>query len=93
MVRNELLTHTSGAVEPLTSSADFNITGPASGAGLPAFLAYCSGGVEGAPFDQCEVLDKGDASRRVAAKLQAVNTAGTGAHLAVSYQFQDPTQT
>lgn len=71
---------------------DFNITGPARGAGVPAFLAYCSGGVEGAPFDQCEVLDEGDTSRRVAAKLQPVNTTGTGAHLAVSYEFADPVQ-
>lgn len=74
----------------LTPCTDFNITGPAIGTGIPAFLAYCSGGVEGAPFDQCEVLDEGDVGRQVAAKLQPVNTTGTGAHLAVSYEFQDP---
>lgn len=58
---------------------------------MPAFSAYCSGFGEGAPYEECDILDDGANLHQVAARLQAVNTTGTGAHLAVSYEFSDPT--
>lgn len=57
---------------------------------MPAFSAYCSGSGEGAPYDECEFLDDEASVRQVSARLEAVNTTGTGAHLAVSYEFADP---
>jgi hypothetical protein len=56
----------------------------------PAFLAHCNGTGEGAPYALCKIEDDLGAGRLVAAKLQPVNTTGTGAHLAVSYEFEDP---
>ncbi|KKY39979.1 hypothetical protein UCDDA912_g00023 [Diaporthe ampelina] len=70
---------------------DFNISAPAVSESVPAFKAYCSGFGEGAPYDDCEILDDNENLHQVAARLQAVNTTGTGAHLAVSYEFADPT--
>lgn len=70
---------------------DFNISAPAFSESVPAFNAYCSGFGEGAPYDDCQVLDDNRNPHQVAARLQAVNTTGTGAHLAVSYEFADPT--
>lgn len=70
---------------------DFNISAPAFSDAVPAFKAYCSGFGEGAPYDECEILDDSENIHQVAARLQAVNQTGTGAHLAVSYEFVDPT--
>lgn len=75
----------------LTSVLDFNISAPAFSESVPAFNAYCSGFGEGAPFDDCQILDDNRNPHQVAARLEAVNTTGTGAHLAVSYEFADPT--
>ncbi|KAG8168948.1 hypothetical protein KVR01_001697 [Diaporthe batatas] len=70
---------------------DFNISAPAFSNSVPAFKAYCSGFGEGTPYDKCELLDNNETIRQVAARLESVNTGGTGAHLAVSYEFVDPT--
>ncbi|KAL1847106.1 hypothetical protein Daus18300_014046 [Diaporthe australafricana] len=69
---------------------DFNVSAPAFSDSVPAFNAYCSGFGEGAPYDECEILDDDASVRQVSARLEAVNTTGTGAHLAVSYEFADP---
>ncbi|POS72599.1 hypothetical protein DHEL01_v209002 [Diaporthe helianthi] len=70
---------------------DFNISAPAFSNSVPAFKASCSGFGEGTPYEECELLDDSNTIRQVAARLEAVNTTGTGAHLAVSYEFVDPT--
>lgn len=70
--------------------ADFNVSAAAWKTSIPAFSASCSAGPEGAAYQRCDVLDDGTVSRLVAARLEASNTTGTGAHLAVSYEFVDP---
>ncbi|KAI3400116.1 hypothetical protein diail_4347 [Diaporthe ilicicola] len=70
---------------------DFNVSAPAFSESVPAFKAYCSGFGEGAPYEECEILDDEENVHQVAARLEAVNTTGTGAHLTVSYEFVDPT--
>ncbi|KUI58537.1 hypothetical protein VP1G_05852 [Cytospora mali] len=70
--------------------ADFNVSAAAWKTSIPAFKAYCSVGPEGASYQGCEVLDEETERHLVSARLEAVNTTGTGAHLAVSYEFVDP---
>ncbi|ROV95687.1 hypothetical protein VMCG_07637 [Cytospora schulzeri] len=70
--------------------ADFNVSAAAWKTSVPAFKAYCSIGPEGEAYQHCEILDDGTESHLVAARLEAVNTTGTGAHLDVSYEFVDP---
>lgn len=78
---------------PLPTKSDFFVAGQSFGGGqIPPFKAYCHGGGEGAPFDQCDMLSGGSTGKAVAAKLGAVNTTGTAAHLAVSYMYTVPGQ-
>ncbi|KUI74245.1 hypothetical protein VM1G_09738 [Cytospora mali] len=70
--------------------ADFNVSAEAWKTSIPAFKAYCSVGPEGAAYQSCKILDDEAERHLVAARLEAVNTTGTGAHLAVSYEFVDP---
>lgn len=73
---------------------DFNVSGVADdqNPARPAFLAYCSGGVEDAPYDECTLLDEADVDRRVAARLlnaTRANNTNTIAHIQVSFQYTD----
>ncbi|KAI1845107.1 hypothetical protein JX266_008654 [Neoarthrinium moseri] len=73
---------------------DFNVSGIASdrNPARPAFLAYCSGSGEGAPYEECDLLDEADVARRVVAKLLPAtrsNGSDTVAHIQVSFQYTD----
>jgi hypothetical protein len=72
---------------------NFNVSGAASSAkpARPAFLAYCSGGVEGAPYQACTVLDEGTVEREVVAKLLPAirNSTSVLARIQVSFQYTD----
>ncbi|CAK7268626.1 hypothetical protein SEPCBS119000_003156 [Sporothrix epigloea] len=72
-------------------SYNFNIAGPYSGGQMPipAFKARCAGAGVGSPYTLCHITDLRNTTKRrqVAAKLMP--TAELGAHLAVTYRFDD----
>ncbi|KAK6076067.1 fimbrin [Seiridium cupressi] len=73
---------------------DFNVSGPADDQNpkRPAFLAYCAGSGEGAPYSECDLLDEADVARQVVAKLlpaTRANGTNTIAHIEVSLQYTD----
>ncbi len=57
---------------------------------IPEFVASCSGSGEGAPYRVCPLSDTSGPVRRVVARLQSANATGIAAHLAVSYEYEDP---
>lgn len=72
---------------------DFNVSAPASSSrpARPAFLAHCSGGVEGAPYQVCTLLDEGTVDRQVVAELLPAirNSSSVVARIQVSFQYTD----
>ncbi|KAH8671071.1 hypothetical protein BX600DRAFT_509775 [Xylariales sp. PMI_506] len=76
-------------------SYNFNISGPADtqNPARPAFSAYCSGFGEGAPYQECQLLDSSTTDRAVVAKLLTSTpsnaTSNAVAHIQVSFAYTD----
>ncbi|KAI0171331.1 hypothetical protein LQW54_003384 [Pestalotiopsis sp. IQ-011] len=74
---------------------DFNVSAPAdnNNPARPAFLAYCTGGEEGGPYEECDLLDEADVARRVVAKLLPSTPSNTSsdavAHIQLSFKYTD----
>ncbi|KAF7516502.1 hypothetical protein G7054_g14131 [Neopestalotiopsis clavispora] len=74
---------------------DFNVSAPAddNNPARPAFLAYCTGGGEGDPYEECDLLDESDVARRVVAKLLPSTPSNTSsdtvAHIELSFKYTD----
>jgi hypothetical protein len=70
----------------------FNISGPAFDK-IPAFFAYCTGFAQwnqGSNYTECKLWDEGS-TRRVAISRLRNKTEEIGAHLSISYRYDDLT--